>query len=458
MLINKLSKKQRISVGVVSLGCAKNLVDSQVMAGVLMEHGMRLAPVIEKADVLLVNTCSFIGDARDESAMAIRKACDLKRYGGCSVVIVAGCLPQRYKADLFKQFPFIDAIVGVDDLEEIGAVISRVLSAKRAVKKITDKPARVFNPSDCSPVFTAGAYAYIKIAEGCNHSCSFCAIPGIRGKYRSRKALDIQAEAEKLLSFGFKELTLVAQDTTRYGTDLNDGENLPSLLEKLDSFGGDYWVRFLYAYPDRITDRLLDVVAGAKHICPYFDVPIQHSHPDVLKAMRRGGTVERVKTLAHRIRARIPDAVVRTTLLVGFPGETKEHFSHLMRHIEDARYDNLGVFEYSKEEGTRAGSMRSTVSGELAKKRRKELMQKQRYIVGRTHKKLVGTEDIILLEKKLDKGIWSGRSRRQAPEVDGNTIVLGVPDRKVKHADFVKCEYVRRHLYDLTAQYKKSGT
>lgn len=444
----------RLTVGFVSLGCAKNLVDSEHMASVLRADGMTLAPSPEKADVILINTCGFIGDAKEESVDAILAACDRKKRGGCRAVVVAGCLTQRYSAELRKTIPEVDAWIGLDQIADVGRIVRGIEQQKAAdLPPVSGASRELFSPLPSRVLFTGGPFAYLKIAEGCNHRCAFCAIPAIRGRYRSRAMPDILREAEDLLGRGIRELNLISQDTTRYGHDRGDGATLPALLRALGRLGGRFWIRLLYGHPAHLTDDLLETMASVPQVCRYLDIPIQHSHPDVLRAMHRAGSAEGVRTLAERARRAMPDVTLRTTCLVGFPGETAGQFEHLVNFARDTEFDHLGVFAYSREEGTAAAALPDQVPGATARRRRARLMRVQQAVVARKHAARVGQTDTVLLVGPTSRSgaAVTARSRAQAPEVDG---VIFIRDTKGHHApgSFLSIRYTGVEGYDLTAE------
>lgn len=448
--------KTHISVGFISLGCAKNLVDSQLMAGSLLSAGIALAPAPEEAEVIVVNTCSFIEDAREESVEAILSACALKERGPCRAVIVAGCLPQRYRGELVDSLPEVDAFMGLDELEQIPFIVERLARGEGGISLISGQAERLFEPRTPAPVFTGGPFAYVKIAEGCDHRCTFCAIPGIRGSYRSRAVAAVVKEAGTLLESGIRELNLISQDITVYGRDRDDGTDLPGLLRALGGLGGKYWIRLLYGHPVGVTDDLLSAMADVPQVCRYLDIPIQHSHPSILKAMGRGNTIRQVDELAKRVRAALPGAALRTTCLVGFPGETEEHFSHLEDSIRRMKFDHLGAFVYSPEEGTPAVKMPDTPSRAVAEERRDRLMTAQREVVAEKCRTLIGTAAQILLERPHPDhdNVFIGRSEHQAPEVDSEVLVEGVP-ADVDAGSFVRVNYTERLDYDMKAEYRR---
>jgi len=443
-----------VSVGFVSLGCSKNVVDAQVMAGFVLDDGLVLAPSPEAADVVIVNTCAFIGDARAEAAEAILQVCALKTAGGCRGVVVTGCLAQRYGDRLLQSFPDIDACVGVDALDRIGAIIRRVAAGERGIVAVTATPSRLFSPTRPTLSFSGGPFAWLKIAEGCSHACAFCAIPGIRGTLRSRPMAEVVSEARALLGAGAGELNLIAQDTTAYGRECREPGGLAALLRTLDVLDGRFWLRVMYGYPSLISDALLETIATSRHVCRYFDVPLQHSHPDILRAMRRADTIKPVATLAARIRNAVPGAVLRTTCLVGFPGENDAHFEHLLATVTQARFDHVGVFVYSPEEGTASYRMDAVPPPEVAAERRQRLMLAQRRIVDEKRRELVGTHaDALLIRSSRPlrgRPTWEARLERQAPDVDGVTRVVGVPAH-AKPGDWARVALTGGRSYDLYA-------
>jgi len=494
-----------LTIGFISLGCAKNLVDSQVMAGVLLSENLKLAPSPEDADIILVNTCAFIEDARAEAAEAILRACQHKAAGGCRAVIVAGCLPQRYRDRMSSTFPDVDAFVGVDELERIGEIVRQVAAGRRGMVAVGNgAPARLFRPRRPGLRFSGGPFAYLKVAEGCNHACAFCAIPGIRGRYRSRGLDELVAEARALLASGVRELNLISQDTTSYGCDLRNtlfaprggaptasvncgsatpwrdasrlnpspvppssAPHLPALLRALDALDGDFWIRVLYGYPSRVTDELLEVMAASRHVCAYLDLPIQHSHPDMLRAMQRADSVRAVAELPQRLRQAVPGMVLRTTCLVGFPGETEDHFRHLLAYVEAAKFDHLGVFAFSPEEGTAAFQKRADAPpAEVAVERRDRLMRLQRRVVDERQRTLVGTiADALLLAEPASSTVhrppstaprWLARLPRQAPDVDGVTQVQNVPPGS-RPGQFIPVHITDGCGYDLKAEAQHVG-
>ena len=441
-----------VSVGFISLGCSKNLVDSQVMAGYLKAGAITLAPSPEEADVILVNTCSFIEAAREEAAEAILGACEHKTQGGCRAVIVTGCMVQRYKERLSKAFPAVDAFVGVDELEQIADVVRRVAAGKSCgVIAAKGEPVKVYNPTYPSLLFTGGPFAYLKIADGCNHRCAYCAIPNIRGQFRSRGSADLVKEAAGMVRAGVKEINLISQDSLHYGNDKPGEVAIAELMRRIDALEGEFRFRVLYGYPAGVTDEVLEVLNTAKHACKYLDLPVQHSHPAILKAMNRGKAVAATQGLAARLRQAVPGVVLRTTCLVGFPHETEEHFEHLMAYVAEQKFDHLGVFAFSPEEETPAFEMDGVPDPEVAEERCQRLMALQKKIVRERAKALKGTADTVLLLRQESPTSWVGRLPRQAPDVDGETRVTGVP-RQAKPGDFLRVEITGGKGYDLEAR------
>jgi len=449
-----------MNVGLISLGCSKNLVDTQVMAGELTHGGFALAPSPENADVILINTCAFIEDAREEAASEIVWACDRKKKGLCRAVVVTGCMAQRYQDRLLKAFPGVDAILGVDDLDALPDVLTRVFAGKGPVNAVsTRKPCRTFMPRQSDLVLTGGAFAYLKIGEGCSHCCAYCAIPLIRGAYRSRPQADILREAKDLIQSGIRELCVIAQDITAYGSDFTDGTSLLTLLAALDQIEGAFWIRLLYTHPAGISDELLAWMAQSPHACAYLDIPLQHSHPDILRAMRRADTIPHLENLVPRIRTAVPGITLRTTFLVGFPGEDDDHFLHLRNSMTLAKFDHVGVFAYSPEEDTAAFAMDDVPDDVVAESRRDTLLQLQSTFVGARLAKMKGRETTLLLEAPhtdegdRETGLWTARSPGQAPEdIDGATLVAHVP-ATAKPGDFIRGRITGHSGYDLLADY-----
>ena len=399
-----------MTIGLVSLGCAKNAVDLQVMSGHLLKAGHALAPDPDCADVILVNTCAFIESAREEAVAEIARACELKRAGRCKAVVAAGCFVQRYRAEVLKAFPDLDAILGVDALDRIVDVVNGLESTIVP----PGMPKKVFDPPLPALRLTGAAFAYLKVAEGCAHRCAYCAIPAIRGKFRSRPIKSILAEARALVKTGVKELNVIAQDPMLYGVDFRDGTNLVTLLRALDRIKGDFWVRVLYSYPSEITDEFLDWMNTSPHAVKYIDVPLQHTDPQILKAMARGSAVKATLEAAERLRAAVPGITLRTTVMTGFPGETPAAFKRMLADVKRMSFDHLGVFAFSPEEGTPAATLPRRPSLAVAERRAREVMALQKRIWSAKARKYVGQTFRALV---VAPGM--ARLASQAPDVDG---------------------------------------
>lgn len=440
-------------MGLVSLGCSKNLVDTQSMCGALVKDGVDLSPSPDDADVVLVNTCAFIQAARDEAEAEIARALSLKRDGRVGAVVVTGCYAQRYGHEAASRFPDVDAWIGVDAEIGIAPLVKRLArrgaERRRAIVRVATSSTCLFEPPVPELRLTGGPFAYLKIADGCNHACAYCAIPGIRGRLRSRRIDDVVREAEALLSTGVRELDIVAQDVTAFGRDRRDGR-LPDLLRALDSIGGDFWIRLLYGYPSLVDDDLLECFATLDHLCPYIDIPIQHSHPDVLRAMLRADTIRPLPSLISRLREAKPGMAVRTTCLVGFPGETEEHFRHLCDFVRESRFDALGAFAFSPEEGTPAATMAEQVPPEVAEERLERLMRVQKTVVRENRRSRIGSRARALLLGRTAQGRWTARTEWQAPDVDGVTHVSGL-GRDARVGDFADVVVTAGRGYDFSA-------
>ncbi|MEG2063143.1 MAG: 30S ribosomal protein S12 methylthiotransferase RimO [Kiritimatiellia bacterium] len=444
---------KQLSIGLISLGCSKNLADSQVMAGQLLQHGYTLAPSPDDADVILINTCAFIEPARAEAAENILAACAHKAKGACRAVVVAGCLPQRYREQIAEAFPDVDFFLGVDELETLPQRL-QALTRKSPLPKVTiapELPTRLFEKPIQGLRLTGRAFAYLKIAEGCNHACAFCAIPQFRGKLRSRSVEAIVTEARELIATGARELNLIAQDVTAYGQDLHAGVTLSTLLRKLDALEGDFWIRILYGFHNHVTDELLATFASARHLVPYFDLPIQHSDPAILRAMRRADTIAAIQTFPARLRHALPTVTLRTTCMVGFPGETEAQFEALCAYVEKTRFDHLGTFIFSPEEGTAAAVLPDLPAAEVAQRRYETLMQLQRRLARESNRARIGTTARALIIDYDGKDGAFARLPHQAPEVDGVTHLKYLPD-SIAPGDFVDVRVTGARGYNLTAQ------
>jgi ribosomal protein S12 methylthiotransferase len=466
-------------VGFVSLGCPKNLVDSEVMMGMLAQAGAQLTPRADDADVIVVNTCSFIDSAQHESVNTILEMAKLKGEG--KRLVVAGCLVERFRDEIQKSIPEVDAVVGTGELANILAAAGispaqdpsspfKILTSRpegdlRATQgrfsregwdgAIADLPNYLYDENTPRILATPKHTAYIKIAEGCDHPCTFCIIPQLRGKFRSRRFESVVAEAEHLAQAGVREITLIGQDTTCYGEDFGLKDGLALLLEKLARIEDLRWVRFLYAYPNKITSRLLETIAAHEKICSYVDLPLQHASPSVLKRMKRGGGADVFLRTIEKIRRIIPGVTLRTSFIVGFPGETEREFEELCDFVREAQFDWMGAFGYSDQDGAGAYGLERKVPGREIERRRKRLMQIQRQISKKRKKTLVGRECDFLLEGTSEETdlLLEGRTAMHAPEIDGKVFVNEFPEgQEPSPGRFYRCEIVEAHDYDLIAR------
>ncbi len=438
-------------IGFISLGCPKNLVDSEVMLGLLQKEGHTLTPNPSEADIIVVNTCSFIDGAKKESIEAILEAAELRKSGTCKRLVVAGCLAERYPKEIKSDLVEVDAILGTNQIEQIG----RAVAGEKTVPPDTfgRSGADLYLYDDTTPrlLSTPRYTAYMKIAEGCDHTCSFCIIPQLRGTFRSRRILSLVTEARNLAAQGVREITLVSQDTTSYGSDLGLEDGLARLLEALDGVSGLRWIRFLYVYPNLVSDRLCEIVQGSEKICKYMDMPLQHASASILKSMRRGGNRASLTKMIERIRSRIPGVTFRTTMIVGFPGETDADFEELRRFCEDIEFDRLGVFTYSDEEGTSAFTLPAKLRARDAERRRRILMDQQRKIAERKNRALIGKVEPVLVEgpSRESELLLQGRLESQAPEIDGVCLINDSEVGEVRAGEFRKIRITRALEHDL---------
>jgi ribosomal protein S12 methylthiotransferase len=468
-------------IGFVSLGCPKNLVDSEVMMGLLSAGGAQITSRAEDADVIVVNTCSFIDSAKQESVDTILEMAQHKAAGRAQKLIVAGCLVERYRHEIQKNIPEVDAVVGTGELQQILAAAGieagqpsqspfTILNgrsegeAREAAGRfskeawdgaIADLPNYLYDENTPRLLATPKYSAYIKIAEGCDHPCSFCIIPQLRGKFRSRRFESVIAEAQRLGQQGVREITLIGQDTTCYGEDLGLKDGLALLLERLAQIDDLRWVRFLYAYPNKITGRLLETIAAHDKICSYIDVPLQHASPAVLKRMKRGAGADIFLRSIEKMRREIPGVTLRTSFVVGFPGETEDDFEQLCGFVRNAQFDWLGVFAYSDEEGAKAFDLDDKVPGREVERRRKKLMAIQKQISRKKKRALVGQQFDLLLEGPSAETelLWEGRTAMHAPEIDGTVYVNDFGDHEDgREGEFYRCKITEAHDYDLVAR------
>ena len=427
-----------------TLGCPKNFNDTQTAKGFLEEAGYKTAQSPEEADAIIINTCGFINDAKKESIERIFDYCTYKDMG--KKIIVSGCLSQRYGSELFEEMPEVDCFIGVNEYEKLPEILKTL---DRRSKHITDSYGEVL-PKLCRKLDDNCFSSTIKIAEGCNNRCAYCVIPSIRGGYRSKTEEDILAEAEELARAGCKELILIAQDVTNYGVDLYGEYRLPKLLRKLCQTEGIQWIRLMYCYEDRITDELMEVMATEPKICKYIDIPIQHSSDAVLKAMRRRSTEASIKETISKLRERVPDMHIRTTLIVGFPGETEEDYEKLLDFVQEMRFSRLGVFAYSQEENTVAGEMENQIDEEIKSERLDGIMRRQLEISLELNREKIGKPLKVLVEEKDEDGSYVGRSEFDAPEIDNS--VLFTSTRDLKAGDMVNVLIEDAFDYDLVGR------
>ena len=438
----------------VSLGCDKNLVDSEKMLGILSGKGYEFTDDEADADIIIINTCCFIGDAKEESISEIIRLGELKQSGKLKVLIAGGCLAQRYADEIFGDLPELDAVIGTMSIGRIAEVLDEVLENKSLGKE--DAKVKEVLPLDTKPfadshrsLTTGGHYAYLKIAEGCDKRCTYCIIPYVRGSYRSIPMEDLVKEATSLAEGGVKELILVAQETTLYGKDIYGHKALPELLKKLCAIEGISWIRILYAYPEEITDEIIDVMADEPKICKYLDLPIQHCSDDMLRRMGRRTSKKSIEELIEKLRTRIPGICLRTSLISGFPGETQEEFEELYRFDNETEFDRLGVFTYSREEGTPAAEMEDQIDEKTAVSRRDEIMELQQAVSFDLNESHVGEELEVLIEGYLpDEHVYVGRTYRDAPGVDGLFFVNF--EGELMTGDIVRARVTEALGYDLS--------
>lgn len=441
-----------MKIGVVSLGCPKNLVDSETMLGLIHEENYEITNDPSEAEIIIVNTCGFIESAKEESINTILQMAEYKKSGSCKYIIVTGCLSQRYAKELFNELPEANAIAGVEVYDEIGSIIKRVMNGERFIMLERSKPDVIYtNKETFLPrILTTPSYtAYLKIAEGCDNCCSYCAIPKIRGPYRSKPMEQVLKEAKALADNGVKELIVVAQDTTRYGEDLPGGKLLlADLLKELNKIESLKWIRVMYCYPNNFTDELIETFASLDKVCKYVDLPLQHASNRLLASMNRYDTREEVETLLVKLRKRIPGIVIRTTFIVGFPGETDADFEELKEFVEQQRFENAGVFAYSQEEGTVAGAMPNQIPDEIKQERYHELMALQAQISEEIHKDTEGQTLEVLVEgiEEDGSGLHYGRSYREAPDIDGLVFIENPGD--IKPGCFIKVNILQGFTYE----------
>ncbi len=457
-------------VCLISLGCPKNLVDAELMLGGLKQDGFSLTAEPAEAEVIVVNTCGFVADSKKESIEQIFEAARYKTTGRCEVLVASGCLTQRYSAALAKEMPEVDLFVGLSEFDKLAGMLrerlggpksfrrvrvgERLLPEEAAKKRLSDfSPARQILPDPDLPrvLATPKHFSYLKISEGCSHRCSFCVIPQIRGDLKSRPIDSIVREVRELVASGVKEFNLIAQDLNEYGKDLRDGSNLADLLAKLDAIPGDFWLRPLYMYPLEFTDRLVGVLKESEHVVKYIDMPLQHISERVLRSMKRGSPGRYVRQVLKKLQQAMPEVALRSTFIVGYPGETEKEFQELYDFVRDAQFDRLGVFQYSREEGTEAAKLPDQVPAKEKRERYERLMELQQGISLKKNRDLVGKRMRVLCEGPSEESelVYQGRLSSQAPEIDGITYLSG---DAAKPGTFLEVQVTEAHEYDLVAE------
>ena len=440
-------------LGYISLGCAKNLVDTEVMLGALQDNGYEITEKLETAEIIIINTCTFIEKAKEESINTILEASQYKQYGDCKGLIVAGCLSQQYQEELFTEIPEIDALIGTGSWNRIMEAVEAIQQGQRIC--IMDSMTNMYDEGMPRMMTTPDYSAYVKISEGCNNGCTFCIIPKVRGAYRSRSIESIEREVQQLAEAGVKEVVLIAQDTTYYGADLNNGTPLLSeLLKRLAKIEGIEWIRMLYLYPKHFSDELLETIMTEPKVCKYIDMPLQHINNTVLQRMNRKDTRENIVALLHKIRNRSEHITLRTSLIVGFPGETEKQFQELANFVKDIRFDHMGVFTYSQEDGTPAGMMDEQISEEVKEERYHTLMAIQAQVSEEHNRNLEGTVHQGMIESidevEPGKFLARGRLQMQAPDVDGNMYVEDVTG--LSEGDIVTVKVSQGFAYDVVVE------
>lgn len=435
-------------IGLVSLGCSKNTIDSELIKGILKAESFIETDELIEADVIIINTCGFIEDAKKESIENILELSNLKEEGNCKALIVAGCLSERYKDELLKEIPEIDGIIGTGNVEEISDVVRLCLKGER-VSKFGSINSEYLERSE-RILLEESHTAYVKISEGCDNLCTYCIIPKLRGKYRSRKIENIIKEAEKLVSSGVKEIILIAQDTSKYGIDLYGENRLPKLLRELSKIEDLNWIRILYIYPETFDDKIIEEIKNNDKVVKYVDIPIQHISNTVLKRMNRTVKKEEITELIEKLRREIKEIIIRTTLIVGFPGETESDFEELKEYVKTMKFDRLGTFKYSKEEDTPAAKMDNQIDEETKEERYNEIMMIQENISSNIMNKKIGKEFEVLIEEKAEKGVYIGRTYMDSPEIDGVFYVN--TDKELEIGNYYNCKVTEAMEYDLIGE------
>jgi len=438
-------------IGIISLGCPKNLVDSEVMLGLLSGSGFEITNNEDEAEIIIVNTCGFIEQAQQESVNTILEMAQ-KRGKGCELLIVTGCMAQRYKEKILEEIPEVDAVVGTGSYGEIADIIKKAYEKENGREKMVfDSDSGIGYLDGDRVVSTGKSYAYLKIAEGCNNCCTYCVIPSLRGPYRSRSIESVVRDAEKLAMQGIKEVIITAQDTTRYGLDNYGSRKLSELIQRISKINGIEWIRLLYCYPEEIDDSLIDEIASNEKVCKYIDIPIQHASDRILKLMGRRGRKADIENLINKMRAKIPGLIIRTTLIAGFPTETENDFEELLDFVNRMKFDKLGVFAYSKEEGTPAAKMKPQVPKKIREQRRDRIMKLQENIVIQKNTEKIGNIYNVLVEGVADDGIfYYGRSYAEAPDIDG--LIYFTSEEPLEISTFANVKILNIDNYDLIGE------
>ena len=453
-----------MKIGFISLGCSKNLIDTEITIGMFKQNNYKIINNPKEADIIVINTCGFIDQAKEEAINTILEMAEYKK-DKCKYLIVMGCLVQRYYNELIKLLPEVDLFIKLEDYDKFWDMIEDLVkrdivikTKNKTSKKISEiKPLPMYSYEQyINRVITTGKdYAYLKIGEGCSNRCTYCAIPYIRGPFVSRKMEDIINEAKMLAKKGIKEIIVIAQDTTKYGVDIYGEPKLAKLLQEISKIKEIKWIHFLYSYPEGITDELIETVASNKKISKYFDIPIQHISDNVLKRMNRKTSKKQIIELLEKIRSKIPDVTLRTTLIVGFPGETKEEFEELKEFVKTAKFDKLGTFMYSKEEGTPAEKLPNQIHGNTKKARYNQIMKEQKEISEENQKNKIGKEYEVLIEdKSFDGKYLIGRTMQDVPEIDGLVYIKNENENQDLMNKFVKCTIIKTNEYDLIGKIK----
>ena len=433
----------------ISLGCDKNLVDSEFMIGALNNGGLQLTDDENEADIIIINTCCFINDAKEESINTILEMAEYKKSGSCKSLIVTGCLAQRYKDEIIKEIPEVDAILGTNSYDAILDAVKETLDNRKYQNLNTLEGLPKLDTKRM--VTTGGHYAYLKISEGCNKNCSYCVIPSIRGRYRSVPIEELVAQARELVSNGVKELILVAQETTLYGIDIYKEKSLHKLLDELNKIDGLFWIRIMYCYPEEIYDELIEAIKRNKKVCHYLDMPIQHCNDEILKRMGRKTDKADIERIVTNLRNQIPDITLRTTLICGFPGETQQMHEELMQFINDMEFDRLGAFTYSPEEGTKAASFPDQIDDDIKEDWQAEVMELQEEVIFDKNETLTGTQMYAFIEGKVaDENAYVGRTYRDEPNVDGYIFIN--TEQELMSGDIVKVRITGAYEYDLIGE------